>query len=259
MEYSMRDLERLQEQDPDERGRHVGMWVVVGLVILLVFAGVVSVLNRGQRPGSNEPDPIDQLMRAQTKRLPEAGTQMKAAVDPTSLTFQESLTDEEERPEVRAALAAAEREEDALAGAQNGEASARRPQPATMAAQLPAGLAASAGGSKLDQAARHDRATTAPGSKPNAATVRTGGGADGEYILHIISYGARDEAERFAGTLRERGHAAFVESGQVDGRPRTFRVRLGPFKTKAAADAYRRDFEVREHMNTIVVRRQDEE
>jgi cell division septation protein DedD len=123
-------------------------------------------------------------------------------------------------------------------------------------AQMPAGLTASSG-DNLERAARHDKLVAAALPKAHNAHTRASSGADGEFVLQVMSYEAKDEADGFASALRDRGHEAFVAAGHVDGRGKTYRVRIGPFKSKQAADVYRRDFEERERMMTIVVRRDE--
>ena len=281
----MRDLDRLREQDPEERGRQLGVWLVLATVLLVLFGTVFVVWSRANRAKNDEPDPLDQLGAAQGPRSREAagqGNDAKPSLDPTKLTFERTLTGEEDRPEVIAALAAAAREEAELAAAaekakgtindsdkdtdsdKDNEAdedddlpSVKRVPPAS--AQIPAGLTVSSSGSKLEKSARHDKLVAAALPKAHNAHTRASSGADGEFILQVMSYEAKDEADAFASALRDRGHEAFVAAGNVDGRGRTYRVRIGPFKSKAAADAYRREFEERERMNTIVVRRQDDE
>jgi cell division septation protein DedD len=259
MEHSMRDLDRLQEQDPDGRGPHLAVWVALAS-LLLALSGGVLVWNRFNRAKMDQPDPLDQLVAHSARNRNAAGTEAKQGLDPSKLTFERRLSGDEERPEVIAALAAAAQEEDALAAAEEADGSpvpkvARVPAAPT---QMPAGLTASSG-VDLEKTARHDKLVAAAMPKPYNAHTRASSGTDGEFILQVLSYEAKDEADAFANTLRNRGHEAFVAAGHVDGRARTYRVRIGPFKSKQAADAYRRDFEERERMNTIVVRHQDDE
>lgn len=254
----MRDLDRLQEQDPDGRGRYG--WLAFAAVVLALLGGVF-VWNRTYKAKLDEPDPLDQLGSLQAPRNREAagtGTGAKRGADPMKLTFEQRLTGEEERPEVIAALAAARREEEALAAVEGDEdAEGAVPKVARVPpAQMPAGLTASSGDS-LERSARHDKLVAAALPKAHNAHTRASSGADGEFVLQVISYEAKDEADGFASALRDRGHEAFVAAGHVDGRGKTYRVRIGPFKSKQAADAYRREFEVRERMNTIVVRRDE--
>lgn len=253
----MRDLDRLQEQDPDARGRQIGVWLVLASLALVLFGGVF-VWSRTYRTKLDEPDPLDQLASMQSVRSHQAaGGDAKQAVDPAQLTFEKRLTGEEERPEVLAALAAARREEEALAAAEQGaDENAPLQRPRVPPAQIPAGLTASSG-DMLEKAARHDPLVAAALPKAHNAHTRASAGADGEFVLQVMSYEAKDDADAFSSALRARGHEAFVAAAHVDGRGRTYRVRIGPFKSKQAADAYRREFEVRERMNTLVVRRDD--
>jgi cell division septation protein DedD len=93
--------------------------------------------------------------------------------------------------------------------------------------------------------------------KPGKGHMHTGSGSDGGFLLHVISYDTRAPAEALVSSLRDKGHEAFVAAGEVDGRGRYYRVRIGPFPSKPAAEAYRRDFAAHERMNTIVVRRDE--
>jgi cell division septation protein DedD len=76
--------------------------------------------------------------------------------------------------------------------------------------------------------------------------------------VQVISYDSADSAESFAAGLRARGHRAFVMSAEVEGRGTMYRVRVGPFETMREAQAYRREFERTERMNTLLVRRRDD-
>jgi len=78
----MRDLDRLQEQDPDERGSHVGVWLVFAITILGLFFAVFLVWQHAT-PKSDEADPLDQLVQngqkgsAQAPRGRDAGSETK--------------------------------------------------------------------------------------------------------------------------------------------------------------------------------------
>jgi cell division septation protein DedD len=76
----------------------------------------------------------------------------------------------------------------------------------------------------------------------------------------VISYDRPEPSQAFADGLRAKGHMAFVQTAEIPERGKFFRVRIGPFKTKAEAMAYRKKFEDDEHMNTFVVRvKEDDE
>ncbi len=63
--------------------------------------------------------------------------------------------------------------------------------------------------------------------------------------------------QRFALSLRRRGHRAFVSDAEVPERGHFWRVRIGPFDDRREAASYRSSFEQDENMNTIVIRRRD--
>ena len=276
----MRDLDQLQEQDPEERRRSLAALLLVIGVLISLSAGTFLLYRRASLRGSDaEPDDLDRLqavhkvvtatpvptLGAHDRHDTNDATDSRAAVDPTKLTFERALTEEEDRPEVIAALAAAEREEQLLAAADTGldprPARARKPlaTPAQPASALPASVAATAAGDQLTKSARHDQLVAAALPKPGSEHARGSAGAEGDYSLQVVSFETPAAAEGFASQLREHGHAAYVMPAHVDGRGRYWRVRVGPFKTRAAAEAYRHSFEERERMNTILVRRQDDE
>jgi cell division septation protein DedD len=123
---------------------------------------------------------------------------------------------------------------------------------------MPAGMAASSASHKLAKAARHDK-LVADALPKQSSQPRARVGEEGEFTLQVISYDTAAAAQAFASGLRSKGHEAFVVAGEVDGRGRYYRVRIGPFKTKPQAEAYRHTFEEQERMNTIVVKRMQSE
>jgi DedD protein len=90
---------------------------------------------------------------------------------------------------------------------------------------------------------------------PAPARSAAPAGHDGEFTVQVISYDSPEGAESFAAALRTRGHRAFVVSAAVEGRGTMWRVRVGPFTTMREAQAYRREFERTEQMNTLLVHR----
>jgi DedD protein len=318
MHSRVRDLEQLEEHDPDERRRKLGN-VVLALIAIGALAVALGVLigkaAEGHAPGR---DPLDHLDRvaavaaaqqeadeespsvAPQPTAARAGRNLSPAVEASQLTFERSLTEEEERPEVIAALAAAAREADELAAAPGASSArpevetrahpARRPpspEPVQLSApggslrlsddavdaddedeadgeqrpalarvqpNVPAAVAAGAASKQLQLARKHDK-LIADAMPPETSGLRAPLGKDGEYTLQVISYDSKPAAEAFASSLRARGHEAFVTAGEVAGRGRYYRVRLGPFKSKERAEEYRRQFETRERMNTIVIKR----
>jgi DedD protein len=302
MEHRMRDLDQLEEHDPEERSSRTGIIVMMaGAVALGLGLAVFTALNQAKGShGVPEADPLDQLDRVAGAVARGAGSkgdnQVQAvqaepkaepAVDATKLTFERSLSENEERPEVLAALEAAAREEETLAAAhaeakntpdklpvvddvaplpaaallekaardaEDAEPGATPRREERIRVSLPAGLVASSASGKLAMAARHDKLVAA--SLPKRSTLpRAHVGAEGEYTLQVISFDSAGPAQEFADGLRAKGYEAFVTMGDIDGRGRYYRVRIGPFSTKPQAEAVRHTFETIERMNVIVVKR----
>jgi cell division septation protein DedD len=289
MENRMRDLDQLEEHDPEERGRRIGTMLMAAVVTVGLTLAIGVVIGKAAEPRDvNEHDPLDQLDRvanpataATDDSAPELAPKALPPVDTTKLTFERELTEREERPEVIAALEAAAREADTLAAA---ESPTQPASPKTADAKpvvesqpvaaiddgyaeqleqlreervpraMPAGMTASSASHKLAKAARHDK-LVADALPKQSSQPRARVGEEGEFTLQVISYDTAAAAQAFASGLRSKGHEAFVVAGEVDGRGRYYRVRIGPFKTKPQAEAYRHTFEEQERMNTIVVKR----
>lgn len=284
MPNRVRDLEQLQELDSDERQRRRGTLAMAALAILLLAFAIGMVVGKAVDSAPPERDPLDQLDRVAeaNRKQAEAHAQPSAAkpgaekplVEAADLTFERRLTEVEERPEVIAALAAAEREAERMA-VHTGAATRGAPEKREAAAlgefdsdeaaieaavlakpgAVPASMAASASNQKLLRAKQHDKLIAQALPRTSGATAARG--SDGEFTLQIISYPTQSAAESFASALRARGHEAFVTGVEVEGRGRYYRVRVGPFKTRQLAEEYRRAFEARERMNTLVVQRDE--
>jgi DedD protein len=299
MEHRVRDLDQLQEQDSD--GRKRGSLAMAALAILSLAFAIGLVVGKAALPATPERDPLDQLDRVaeatrreaaaaapptaadakpaeakaddatDAKAKPSAGQPTQPAIEAAQLTFERSLTEVEERPEVLAALEAASREEERLA-IHTAAPTARAPEdrnayeltgldsedePATLGnlgVAAPASSAAYGASHKLEKSKSHDKLIAAAMARPSGRVA--GRGSDGEFTLQVISYDSQPAAEAFASALRARGHEAFVTTGDIEGRGRYYRVRVGPFKSREQAEEYRRAFEQRERMNTIVVKKQ---
>jgi hypothetical protein len=135
MENRVRDLEQLQEQDSDRRKR--GSLAMAALAILALAFAIGLVVGKAALPATPERDPLDQLDRVaeaarreaaaaappsaakagagEPEKAPVAKPGASQRVETSQLTFERSLTEVEERPEVLAALEAAGREEERIA------------------------------------------------------------------------------------------------------------------------------------------------
>jgi DedD protein len=270
------DLDQIQERDSDDRSRRVGsVLLATGAVVGLTFA-IGVVVGRAAEPVVAPEDPLARLDRVSPTKVAQAAP-AEPKVERANLSFPAALSEQEERPEVLAALEAAAAEEAKLVGSEAPAAgqepsgslvvikpSAVQPEsepadpvaPGQIVARIPAAVAAASGARTLPKAAKHDplvaAAVSGDDGKPDAPR-----GYEGEFTLQVISYDRPEPSQAFAEGLRAKGHMAFVTAADVPERGRYHRVRIGPFKSRKEADAYRRKFEDEEHMNTFVVRLKD--
>ncbi len=87
-------------------------------------------------------------------------------------------------------------------------------------------------------------APPAPTSAPPAGT--------GAWAVQLSAYQDRAEADRFAAGLRDKGYAPYIVEANVAGKGTWYRVRLGRFASKDAANTYLSDFKRETAMNGIV-------
>ena len=74
------------------------------------------------------------------------------------------------------------------------------------------------------------------------------------FTLQVSAFQDRAEAQAQVDRLRERGHNPYLTSSVVPGRGRWYRVRIGRFDSKGAAEAFRRKFEAAEGTGCFVTR-----
>jgi DedD protein len=89
---------------------------------------------------------------------------------------------------------------------------------------------------KPEHAATPPPATTAPTVAPKPAAA--GAAADSRYFVHLGVYAEVANANDLASALEKSGHPAFTESTRYQGKPAA-RVRVGPYASRAAAEAAR--------------------
>jgi cell division septation protein DedD len=262
MEDRVRELDQIREE-PAGTQRKLALPAIGAAALFALLSAVAIAMQRASSPALQSDDPLATLAHAATE-APQGAPYIKApdpaSMDVSQLSFPSTLADSEDRPEVTAALKAAEAEEASLADSSAGGATrsdrsriAELLMPQAMVARVPAAVAAASAGRSLRKAARQDplMAAAIRAQSPKGAVAPEG--RQGDFTLHVISYERSEVARGFASGLRARGHPAFVVSGDVPERGRSFRVRIGPFKTRSQAEAYRRRFETEEHMNTVVL------
>ena len=247
MDTAMRDLDRIEERSSDE-GRGVLALSGIGLVVAIgVVVAAVAALPDGEQ--SSREDPLQML--AMTEGIEDHAELEEPSpepqLDPETLSFPTTLVTET-RPEVAAAMAAAAAELAHL------DPLTSPPPRSDIAAGLPAAVTAGPDRKVVEMAAIRDPLVAAT---VRENTISAPAGHEGRYTLQVISYRDANEAQVFASALRKRGHAAYVTTGTVEGRGTHWRVRIGPFESRQAAQGYRTTFEQEEGMNTFIVRTKD--
>jgi cell division septation protein DedD len=77
-------------------------------------------------------------------------------------------------------------------------------------------------------------------------------GAKGTFTLQVSSAQNRNEAEKLAQSLKQRGYAPYIVEAQLTGKGTWYRVRLGRFPSKEAAARYLQDFRRETQMSAFV-------
>lgn len=252
----MRDTHRMREKyDLSLDSRQVVSLLIGGIVVLgAVF--VLGVLVGKKLAGTPHADRAPDLLTA----LDHKSDALERARAAPPLTFQEELT----KPAAPAPTAVrAPAAAPAVAATSNSQASAppaaspaptastpsaskivpaARPPPATpvvaAAEPKPAPKAEPARAAHVESVAtRSAPAAAQPVPKVPEATSSTGA-----FTLQLGASPNRDDAERQASRLREKGYAPYIVTAEVPGKGTWYRVRMGSFPTKDAATRYLQDF-----------------
>jgi cell division septation protein DedD len=252
----MRDTHRMREKyDLSLDSRQVVSLLIGGIVVLgAVF--VLGVLVGKKLAGTPHADRAPDLLTA----LDHKSDALERARAAPPLTFQEELTKPATpAPTVVHAPAAA---------APAVAATSSAPAPAT-----PAPSTGAPSASKITPAARPPPAPPVAEAKPapkaepekKAETARTAHvesvatrsapaaaqpvpkvpeatSSTGAFTLQLGASPNRDDAERQASRLREKGYAPYIVTAEVPGKGTWYRVRMGSFPTKDAATRYLQDF-----------------
>lgn len=73
------------------------------------------------------------------------------------------------------------------------------------------------------------------------------------FALQLASFKNQAEADELVEELRKRGHAAYRQAANVPERGLWHRVRIGPFKTKYAAELYKRNLSDQERISALLI------
>lgn len=227
----------------------IGAIVVIGAVFVL---GVVVGKNlAGTQVGSDAPDLLSALdAQAEAMKNPEP-------VDPP-LTFQDELTAKKPitpPPPAVVPVKPVVIDEPKVAKV---EEPVKAPEPAKMAEPV---KTAEKTEDKPVVASGQVEAGQVP-TRTNDAGVREAiarvsqkpqeTSANGDWTLQLSASQSRDEADRFAARLRDRGYAPYITEAEVAGKGTWFRVRMGRFGSKDAANRYLQDFRRETSMEAFV-------
>jgi cell division septation protein DedD len=238
----MRDAHRMKDKlDLSLDSRQIVSLLIAGMVVLgAVFVlGVVvgKKLSEGERAGP----PADVLAQ-----LDEKAREMKKVSEEPPLTFQSALT-QKEPPAAPAAPAAPVK----------ASPPERPPEAAVAVAVVPPAPAPAAPPEPEPEAEVEPEAPPAAPEPPRARTAKLPPAMPSRppqtgFTLQLSASQSREEADRFAAMMRDRGYAPYIVAAEVPGRGTWHRVRMGSFPTKEAAQAYLADFKRETRLDAFV-------
>lgn len=245
----MRDAHRMKEKydvSLDNRqivSLFIGAIVVMGAVFVL---GVVVGKNlAGTQVGADAPDLLSALDA-------QADAMKNAPIDPP-LTFQDELTEKKLPPPPPAPAAVVEvapAPEKAPEKVAEKVKVAPPEQPVKTADVAPAAadlrgevkLAAAQGQVQAGQVPTRTNPPTLEDAIARVSQKPKETSADGDWTLQLSASQNREEADKFASRLRDRGYAPYIIEAEVPNKGTWFRVRMGRFASKDAAQRYLQDF-----------------
>lgn len=244
---NIRNLEQIQERDPGGPGSRLGTLIIASIAgACIVFAAVALA----RRPAATQPARPDPLAELAGKSSP-AAAKSASTINERDIAFPDLLSDS---PNPTAALATIPH------GSSSAMAAASPSGPPAAADKLPVVPLPAQNFLSLSPVVTQPRDGLTAAA--NQASIPTGPeaaeGSSGGFQLQVSSFRLQEEATRFSAALRKRGHRAHFESALVPGKGTWYRVRIGPFKAKGEALAYRREFEQREHMVPFLVEPPDQ-
>jgi DedD protein len=247
---SIRNLEQIQEKDPSASGSRLGTLIMASIAGACVVFAVVALVRKPATSKTMRPDPLSELVG---KNAPAASARLKGPnLSDRDFAFPDLLSDDPHPTTALATIGSANPSLSSAAMVLPQGASSAPPAAADKLPVVPLPAQNYLALSPVVTAPRDSLTATAnQASTPGGPEASEG--TSGGYQLQVSSFRLQEEATKFAGALRKRGHRAHFESALVPGKGTWYRVRIGPFKTKLDAMHYRRDFEMREHMVPFLV------
>ena len=244
----VRNLEQIREQDSGRMGSRLGTLLLALLGGAGVAAAILLSTNHGSKPQAGTSDALAKLaVRQNGQSGPSAGLESQ------NVSFPDVLSDAQNPT---TALAAVKDEQGRLIVAAAPLASAQ-PDQANFSDKIPGGplpaadmMASNSTGSQAkDPLAKMANAAAQMPSDAELASE----GRDGGIQIQVASFRTIEDADALVRDLRHKGHHAFRQPAYVPDRGLWQRVRIGPFKSKVEALAYRNKLEQAEKILAFVV------
>jgi len=246
----IRHLDQIKEHERSGSGRALGAWLLGAAGVGAVVLTAVMSMPAKESPAESSVDPLSALLaKAKDAKDDEKSTPAdQLSQDHTS--FAELLTDKE-RPST-ALVAVKARDGRLIESPEQVLPAGPPPGDELPVVPLPAGRLLEA--TKMTVAPRDELTELAADrAQLPASGDKAQGGGPGDYQIQVASFPSLAEAEAYVEELRLRGYAAYREGAQIPGRGLWHRVRIGPFKEKAKALAYKAEFERKEGMAALLV------
>lgn len=244
---NLRNLERIQE-GTSGRGSRLGTLLLAASGTGAVLLAAVALRGREGPPRTLPVDQLAVLVAEAEAKQPVRSREVEA----DELGFPELLSDAETRT---TALVAVKDRDGKLVEAAAPTENPSGPPPALdqlPVVPLPAGTLLAATPVTLEP---KDQLTAIAvhASTPSESAALAEPGVDGGFAVQVSSFKNQDDAERFVGELRRRGHRAYRISANVPGRGLWHRVRIGSFDNKYEATLYKKKLEESERLTALVI------
>jgi cell division septation protein DedD len=246
---NVRNLEQIQETDGDGRSARVATLLLAGVGGAAIVIAAVMAFKQSEPAAESKTDPLAALVA----RAKHPETTPPEAVHSSEVSFPALLSDSD-RPTT--ALAAVKDERGKLVAPEavpNPETTLLPPPAAEKLPVVPLPAGTLLDGTKVTQAPKDQLISLATDVSKVDANPEAIPGAEGGFQLQVASFKDQGDADRFAEQLRKRGHRAYRQPAYVADRGLWHRVRIGPFKTKLAAERYKQDFDKKERMSSFLV------
>jgi cell division septation protein DedD len=243
---NVRNLEQIREHDSRRAKSRLGTLILASLGGAGVVVAVVVTAGHSGHGTAQRTDALSALGSQQSTSGPAA------RVDRQNVSFPSLLSDAE-KPTT--ALAAVKDEHGRLVV--NEPAAEPAPEPAAAADRIPQrSLPAAELLNGANQAAQAKdplaKLAIAASQVPDNAELASEG-HDGGIQIQVASFRSIEDAEALVKDLRHKGHHAFRQAAYVPDRGLWQRVRIGPFKSRLEATAYRRKLEQTERILAFVI------